>query len=280
MVAQPAKSEQPDRASLYLLVVIAGLIIIGGVLQFRYYLLKSAKDLDSNYAAALQNSQGSTFQNSNEAADLQDQQTKDDDSDSLNNFQELYVTGTSPYLADTDSDGVNDSTEITAGTNPNCPTGDTCETAPQTGDGTTSEAQNQLANLAPTLTNGDLTRDEMIKTLEKQGVSADELSRATDAQIQSLYQEFVAASTEGANAIDNLENKAESIRALSITDKRKLLLESGVDSTTVDGLNDDQVDQLVEQAITSLFEAQGLNQNTNQSSTTTPANTSANSPAQ
>jgi hypothetical protein len=44
--------------------------------------------------------------------------TRDPDGDGLSNYQEIIVYGTHPELADTDDDGVNDSQEITAGTNP------------------------------------------------------------------------------------------------------------------------------------------------------------------
>ena len=45
---------------------------------------------------------------------------RDTDNDSLTDFDELYVYGTSPYLADTDSDGLPDNKEIEQGTSPLC----------------------------------------------------------------------------------------------------------------------------------------------------------------
>jgi hypothetical protein len=44
----------------------------------------------------------------------------DTDKDSLSDWDELNTYGTSPYLEDTDSDGVNDRQEIISGANPNC----------------------------------------------------------------------------------------------------------------------------------------------------------------
>ena len=46
-------------------------------------------------------------------------QTLDTDNDGLNDYQELYVYYTNPFLADTDNDGYSDYNEINAGTNPN-----------------------------------------------------------------------------------------------------------------------------------------------------------------
>lgn len=52
--------------------------------------------------------------------------TKDTDRDGLSDYSELYVYRTSPYLADTDSDGIPDAIEIAQATDPNCPAGTNC----------------------------------------------------------------------------------------------------------------------------------------------------------
>lgn len=51
---------------------------------------------------------------------------RDTDHDDLSDFDELYVYGTSPYLADTDSDGIPDKQELDRQTNPLCPEGQDC----------------------------------------------------------------------------------------------------------------------------------------------------------
>jgi len=45
---------------------------------------------------------------------------RDTDHDGLSDYDEIYAYGTSPYLADTDSDGVPDNVEVQRGTNPLC----------------------------------------------------------------------------------------------------------------------------------------------------------------
>lgn len=51
---------------------------------------------------------------------------RDTDNDGLNDFDELYVYTTSPYLADSDSDGLTDKQELEGGKNPNCAEGKDC----------------------------------------------------------------------------------------------------------------------------------------------------------
>lgn len=51
---------------------------------------------------------------------------KDTDSDTLTDYDELYIFRTSPFLEDTDSDGDPDGVEVNAGTDPNCPKDKVC----------------------------------------------------------------------------------------------------------------------------------------------------------
>lgn len=54
------------------------------------------------------------------------QRAKDTDRDGLNDYAELNTYKTSPYLSDTDSDGIADAIEIAQGSDPNCPMGQSC----------------------------------------------------------------------------------------------------------------------------------------------------------
>ena len=60
--------------------------------------------------------------------------TKDTDNDGLLDVDELNNYKTSPYLEDSDSDGVNDYQEIIAGTDPNCPAGKNCDSTLENAD--------------------------------------------------------------------------------------------------------------------------------------------------
>lgn len=54
---------------------------------------------------------------------------QDTDTDGLDDYNELYVYRTSPYLKDSDSDGTEDQAEITQGEDPNCAPSMPCATA-------------------------------------------------------------------------------------------------------------------------------------------------------
>jgi len=54
------------------------------------------------------------------------QKSRDLDADGLSDYDEQYVYKTSPYVADTDSDGYDDKVEIESGNDPNCPRDEDC----------------------------------------------------------------------------------------------------------------------------------------------------------
>lgn len=78
--------------------------------------------------------------------------TKDTDGDGLNDFEELNLYRTSPYLEDTDGDEIKDGEEIKNGADPNCPRGRNCaglEETPSGGQATStppSDTVNSLLN--------------------------------------------------------------------------------------------------------------------------------------
>ena len=64
----------------------------------------------------------------------------DTDQDGLTDYEELNFYETSPYIPDTDSDGIDDATEIENGSDPLCPTGKNCANETSFSAGTTSTA--------------------------------------------------------------------------------------------------------------------------------------------
>ncbi|HEU0050425.1 MAG TPA: hypothetical protein VFQ60_00010 [Patescibacteria group bacterium] len=148
---------------------------------------------------------------------MEDLKKKDTDRDGLSDYDETYVYHTSPYLPDSDSDGIPDFIEVLEGTNPNCPEGKTCvpdvndiplaasstfqdlldakvipATAPGmealTGVDASSSAQIQEFLNAPpspdSLSSAAQIRDYFVS---HHLVTADELNQLTDDQVKSLY---------------------------------------------------------------------------------------------
>jgi hypothetical protein len=74
----------------------------------------------------------------------------DTDQDSLNDYEELEFYGTSPYLPDTDSDGLDDNVEIEQGTDPLCPEGDDCRASAEPLPPTTLEIESPLLDTLAT----------------------------------------------------------------------------------------------------------------------------------
>ena len=139
---------------------------------------------------------------SGQAEDLNALNTKDTDNDKLTDYQELYVYKTSPYIADSDSDGTNDYDELAAGSNPNCPKGKNCFD-PSSGfagaDSVSSTSALDSSSIAKpqTLTDnsqadflaGKLTPEQIKTFLKQQGATDDMLSQISDEDLQSMYLE-------------------------------------------------------------------------------------------
>src|SRR3989344_3458461 len=111
------KNKNHDAHILFFLIIfgISGLAFgfwrMGGIIKRPLQMLQAPR-ADALYAAV-----GTNGVINASAAELS---VKDTDGDGLNDYDELYIYKTSPYLEDSDSDGVSDSAEIQKGTNPNC----------------------------------------------------------------------------------------------------------------------------------------------------------------
>lgn len=197
----------------------------------------------------------------------------DTDSDVLNDYDELYTYNTSPYLADSDSDGLTDKEEVTSGNDPNCPTGQDCTgfaglgnsnanvTAP-----TNSTATNSTTNSAslPTTASGDVDLAQLRQILKNSGAPAYIVDGTDDAALLDLYRQVVSESgTAGTNtnaAANSTTNVSDSntaldadtiaaLKNLTADEIRTLLIDSGVDKALIDQASDDDLRQIFQQAI-------------------------------
>ena len=158
----------------------------------------------------------------------------DTDHDGLTDYDELNIYGTSPYLPDTDSDGIDDKFEIDKGTDPNCAEGQVCSSAEAmvttTGDGikenilsdssmsTAAVISGSLGNMAATSGGADVPIDEKaeaeallkdparLRELVRQSgaLSEEQLAKIDDATLVKVFAETmktVPVSTPNTNVL-------------------------------------------------------------------------------
>ncbi|MBI5221743.1 MAG: hypothetical protein HY979_02990 [Candidatus Magasanikbacteria bacterium] len=140
---------------------------------------------------------------------------RDTDRDGLSDFDELYVYGTSPYLPDTDGDGITDGKEIQMKTNPLCAEGTDCGQALQatavaaTSTATTTPPDLQAPALAP-ITNLEQAIKDPVQVramLIGAGVKKEIVDKYSDAELMQMIQEMMSPN----NAVNNIQNINSSV---------------------------------------------------------------------
>lgn len=132
--------------------------------------------------------------------------TQDTDNDRLNDYDELYIYRSSPYLADTDSDGFSDADEVSGGSDPNCPKGQDCVgnvASPDSASPSTAttappppaDALNSLEALK------NLSTDEIRKLLGESGVPADVLKKIDDSTLRAIYEDALKTMAASGTAV-------------------------------------------------------------------------------
>lgn len=133
-------------------------------------------------------------------------QTTDTDVDNFSDYDELYVYGTSPFLADTDSDGISDYDEIQGETNPLCAEGQDCYglrdpsfvVAPDLSGVTevntdeTSATQGEDLAIVEDIISGQADPAFLRDLLLDNGFSEEELNQISDEDLQAAYFEVVS----------------------------------------------------------------------------------------
>lgn len=137
-------------------------------------------------------------------------QDMDTDGDGLSDYDEIYVYGTSPYLADTDSDGISDYDEIMQNTDPLCPEGQDCygledsfELNPNDFlDSSTNEESEAIDGLEienseefkiiEEIISGEVDASILRKLLVDNGFEEEELNQISDEELKSIYFEIVS----------------------------------------------------------------------------------------
>jgi hypothetical protein len=199
----------------------------------------------------------------------------DTDSDGISDYDELYTYKTSPYLADSDGDGVDDLVELQAGNDPNCKTGELCTSLLVNSDeindsalteglieGTfdlISNTEEQTDIIGP---GGDiaesirgLSATQIRQVLIEGGFNAEELAGFTDEQIIEIYAEIIGefeSSGQLDEIIDQSQQDAQNAQSISAPEMRQVLIEGGFDPAELDALTDEQITSLYNQILADL----------------------------
>ncbi|MBU1036790.1 hypothetical protein KKF32_01990 [Patescibacteria group bacterium] len=168
-------------------------------------------------------------------------QAKDTDNDTLSDYDELYLYYTSPYLEDSDSDGLNDAEEIKNNTDPNCPKGSQCSTA--VGQTTPSSPTSQL-NLESI---AHLTSDQLRSLLIQQGMSAEEVDQLDEETLRRTFLENVNDISPTGSDFSYLLSGTDV--NLTPDQLRQLLIGQGVNKEEVDKLSDEELSIIWQQAL-------------------------------
>lgn len=149
-----------------------------------------------------------------DAAKVAAERKLDSDADTVNDYDELYIYKTSPYLNDSDSDGLLDGSEIAAGQDPNCATGATCnsvanEDVVMSSNSAALDAQAAALAARQAEIEGALTDlyskpvSEIRLLLVQSGADQASVDAMTDEEVNAMYQS-VLAQLQQAGEIDKL----------------------------------------------------------------------------
>lgn len=128
----------------------------------------------------------------------------DSDGDGLTDIEERSLYGTSPYLEDSDSDGISDRVEVETGSDPNCATGQDCGTAiappitPNISNPTTIDVEPAEGSDSGDETDlqammaGQASATQLRSMLLDSGASAEMIQQLSDEELIKTYQEMLA----------------------------------------------------------------------------------------
>jgi len=218
---EKTSDEAAQRQRLFSVVLAVGVagLVIGGLYLFNSINAQFPKAKDVNTNAQL-----------SDAEVINELKNSDTDGDGLSDYDELFKYNTSPFLKDSDSDGVTDNQEIQKGTDPNCPTeitGKTCgPVATSNANGNTNvSTSSQAAALR--------------EALKRSGAPANVVDNTDDQTLLRQYQTSVYGTNSNTNGNTNDSLANADLSNLDATQVRSLLEANGVDSATLDTIDND-----------------------------------------
>ncbi len=197
--AQPKRLEldKSQKIAISVLAFFAILVIFIWIAQTKRSL---SRPFDNNIL-----NQASTCSSGNcSLANEEDLRLKDTDKDGLNDYDELNIYNTSPYLEDSDSDGYSDKQEVQSQNDPNCPFGQQCHNEFPVKDNqkdNLSEVQKQSDSLdnnfesiisAKKTLDGQGNPDTLRSMLIGSGMDPKVLEQISDEDLMASYQDILS----------------------------------------------------------------------------------------
>lgn len=202
--------DKRHKVGLSLLIVAMISITVLWVIELRRNIVEPL------YAGLKTNQTNDTLSNNTNDEELK---AKDTDSDGLNDFDELNLYKTSPYLADTDSDTFSDKKEIESGNNPTCPEGQVCNVS------TTSQPTQQASDF----------NNPALENLLNQSTGVNTTNTITPTTPPATGTTSTLTTEEKAALKKTFGQNADP-KSL-----RQLLLQTGMEKKTLDALSDEQI---------------------------------------
>jgi len=233
----PQQNEESFRYPKSVIVGVLVLLILAAVLsvrQIKRRLVLQIPKLGSGEIALNDNTS---------LLDADDAQLRqqDSDQDGLSDYDELKVYGTSPFFADTDSDGLSDAREVADGTDPNCPVGQNCfatvlqDSAKITFDDSALNSKLQQVASNPA---------EIRKLLIAGGADPDVVNGLDDQTVQLLAQEAISGVKKAP-----IESQLPVLQNLDAQQIRDLLIKSGMSKQELDAISDADLQAIYQQAL-------------------------------
>ncbi|MEI7741808.1 MAG: hypothetical protein WCJ29_04870 [bacterium] len=176
---------------------------------------------------------------------------KDTDFDGISDYDEINFYSTSPYLADSDSDGIDDKTELVRGTDPNCPQGKQCsmvtelraELKPSDLFVKVPEPVAPVASLDALASLKNMSPTEIRALMKKNGMTDDVLSKLSDEDLVKAYQDALAKT-----GVDQAEKAA--VKADPTPEEiRKILVDNGMAQEDAAKISDEDLKTLYQDTL-------------------------------
>lgn len=255
---QRKKSQKIEKQIIGIFALFGIIALIVGFFNFRSNISSPFLGLRTDYNIKTEDQE--------QAEEILALKSQDTDNDGLIDFDELYQYKTSPYIADSDSDGFPDGEEIKSGNDPNCPEGQTCLNIVTTD--TTDESNTNQDVIAAE----DITPEQLRVILLQNGVAQEQLSELDDDTLMDLYTQVVGETGETIGSDENINQEtsddpyadllhenvngfqgvttAEDLQNLSAAEIRELLRTTGnLSEEDLANMTDDQLQSIFLQSL-------------------------------